>query len=60
MENYLNEESNHVSRSTSRTTSSATEVSTSVSRSMRDVSWYRQLWWNTGNFHHKAMWSEAT
>ncbi|CAG8660827.1 6813_t:CDS:2, partial [Acaulospora morrowiae] len=37
--------------------SSATEVSTS---SVRDVNWYRQLWWNTGNFHPKAKWNDAT
>ncbi|CAG8511242.1 17270_t:CDS:2 [Acaulospora colombiana] len=39
--------------------SSATEVSSS-SGPVRDVNWYRQLWWNTGNFHLKAKWNEAT
>ncbi|CAG8642344.1 6593_t:CDS:2 [Acaulospora morrowiae] len=40
--------------------SSATEASTSPSGPVRDVNWYRQLWWNTGNFHPKAKWNEAT
>ncbi|CAG8621742.1 17721_t:CDS:2, partial [Acaulospora morrowiae] len=40
--------------------SSATEVSTSPSGPVRDVNWYRQLWWNIGSFHPKARWNEAT
>ncbi|CAG8535029.1 16564_t:CDS:2 [Acaulospora morrowiae] len=37
---------------------SATEVSISPSGPVRDINWYRQLWWNTGNFHPKAKWNE--
>ncbi|CAG8786119.1 4558_t:CDS:1, partial [Acaulospora morrowiae] len=40
--------------------SNATEVSTSLNGLVRDVDWYRQLWWNTGNIHPKAKWEEAT
>ncbi|CAG8478476.1 13425_t:CDS:2, partial [Acaulospora morrowiae] len=32
----------------------------SMSSAVRDVNWYRQLWWNTGNFHPKAKWNETT
>ncbi|CAG8733134.1 7192_t:CDS:1, partial [Acaulospora morrowiae] len=41
-------------------TSSATEASTSLSGLVKDVNYYRQLWWKTGNIHPKAMWNEAT
>ncbi|CAG8524334.1 18790_t:CDS:2, partial [Acaulospora morrowiae] len=40
--------------------SSATQVSTSLNGPVRDVDWYRQLWWKTGNIHPKAKWEEAT
>ncbi|CAG8640347.1 7944_t:CDS:2 [Paraglomus brasilianum] len=40
--------------------SSGTEVSTSLNGPVKDVEWYRQLWWKTGNIHPKAKWEEAT